>query len=64
MIEQLTKREKEVAVLAAAGMSNREVGAHIGIKESTVKQYLHQVYGKEGIGSRFQLAARHMEPLK
>lgn len=48
MIEALTEREKQAAVFAAAGMSNREVGERMGIKESAVKQYLHRVYDKTG----------------
>ncbi len=48
MIDELTEREKQAAVLAASGMSNREVGKEMGIKESAVKQYLHRVYDKTG----------------
>lgn len=46
MNDDLTPREKQTAILAASGMSNRQVGRQLGLTEGTVKQYLHSVYEK------------------
>lgn len=54
-MDELTKREKQAAVFAASGLSNREVGHEMNIKESAVKQYLHRVYDKLGVDSRTKL---------
>ncbi len=53
---QLTRRERDVARLVAAGQRNRAIGDTLGISEGTVKMHLHNVYGKLGIESRTQLA--------
>lgn len=54
----LTDREIEIARLAAAGITNREIGARLFISENTVKTLLKSVFGKLGINSRALLAAR------
>jgi len=54
----LTRREREVAELAARGMSNSEVARELGISAETVKQHLTQVFKKAGVDGRAALAAR------
>lgn len=54
---RLRRREKEVASLAAQGFSNREIAKALFLSEQTVKDYLHDVYGKLGIRRRSELAA-------
>lgn len=52
----LTRRERDVANLVAAGQRNRAIGDKLGISEGTVKMHLHNVYAKLGLESRTQLA--------
>lgn len=52
----LTKRERDVAKLVAAGQRNRTIAETLGISEGTVKMHLHNVYAKLGLESRTQLA--------
>ncbi len=52
----LTRRERDVAKLVAAGQRNRVIAGTLGISEGTVKMHLHNVYAKLGLESRTQLA--------
>ncbi len=51
----LSKREKEVATLVAAGLSNREISRQLNLSEHTIKNYLFHVFEKLGISSRVEL---------
>jgi DNA-binding NarL/FixJ family response regulator len=51
----LTPREEQVVALVADGLSNREVGAELGLTEHTVKKYLFRIFDKLGISSRVEL---------
>lgn len=51
----LTKREMEVAKLAAKRMSNKEIAEQLFIAESTVKSNLKVIFNKLGINSRNEL---------
>src|SRR6185312_8764575 len=52
----LTKRELDIAILVAAGQSNRQIGRSLNISEHTVKNNLFRIFEKIGIGSRVELA--------
>jgi DNA-binding CsgD family transcriptional regulator len=52
---RLSDSERRVAVLAAAGYSNREIAARIYVTVSTVEQHLTRVYRKLGIRRREEL---------
>jgi DNA-binding NarL/FixJ family response regulator len=54
----LTRREAQVADLAASGLSNREIGAKLSLSDRTVEHHLGAVFSKLGIQSRVELAAR------
>ncbi|UBI41167.1 LuxR C-terminal-related transcriptional regulator [Streptomyces mobaraensis] len=54
----LTTAEHRVAVLAARGLSNREVAAELSIAVSTVEQHLTRVYRKYRIRHRRDLRTR------
>lgn len=54
----LTRREIEVAVLAANGASNNSIAAQCQISERTVKAHLSAVFDKLNISDRLQLALR------
>jgi DNA-binding NarL/FixJ family response regulator len=53
----LTRREHEIAGLAARGLSNRQIAEHLVVSVRTVDNHLHRVYGKLGITRRAELAA-------
>lgn len=55
---ELTQREKEIARLVAIGQSNKEIAQTLCISVQTVKNILHNVFEKNGIGSRTELAIR------
>jgi NarL family two-component system response regulator YdfI len=48
----LTDREKEVLSAVARGERSKEVAAHLGISERTVKAHLASIYNKLGVDSR------------
>jgi NarL family two-component system response regulator YdfI len=49
---ELTERELEVLKAVARGERSKEVAAHLGISERTVKAHLASIYGKLGVDSR------------
>jgi DNA-binding NarL/FixJ family response regulator len=53
----LSRREGEVARLAAAGLSNSEIAARLGLSVRTVESHLYQVFAKLGLDHRDQIAA-------
>ena len=55
--DQLTPQELQIAQMAAAGMSNREIGQQLYISHRTVGAHLHRIFPKLGITSRSQLHA-------
>ena len=55
-LDQLTSREREVALLAAEGLSNREIGARLYLAEGTVRNYLSIAFEKLGVARRAELA--------
>jgi two-component system, NarL family, response regulator YdfI len=48
----LTDREREVLVEVARGERSKEIAAHLGITERTVKAHLDSIYNKLGVDSR------------
>jgi DNA-binding CsgD family transcriptional regulator/tetratricopeptide (TPR) repeat protein len=57
-LAELTTREREVTVLAAQGLTNREIGARLYLSEGTVRNYLSTAFTKLGVSRRAQLAGR------
>ena len=53
----LTRREREVAVLLACGLTNRQIAAALVVTEKTVEAHVGHILGKLGLSSRVQLAA-------
>jgi DNA-binding CsgD family transcriptional regulator len=53
----LTVREHDVAVLAADGLSTREIADKLFLSRRTVENHLQRIYDKLGVTSRRQLAA-------
>ncbi len=53
--DSLTKREREVARLAARGCSAKEIAEQLFIGERTVETHLANAYAKLGVGSKLEL---------
>ena len=53
--DPLTPQEREIAMLAAAGMSNKEIGQRLFLSHRTVGAHLYQIFPKLGITSRAAL---------
>ena len=52
----LTRREREIAVMAAAGASSREIADRLVLSVRTVDNHLQNAYSKLGVTSRSELA--------
>lgn len=55
--ELLSHREAEIARLAARGLSNKEIGQHLGISPWTVATHLRRTFLKLEITRRIELCA-------
>jgi DNA-binding CsgD family transcriptional regulator len=51
----LTPQEHEIAALAAAGLSNKEIGERQFLSHRTIANHLYQLFPRLGIGSRAAL---------
>lgn len=51
----LTQREREVAILAKARLSHKEIAEKLCISKATVRTILYNAYGKLGIHSKSEL---------
>ena len=58
----LTRRERQVADLVAAGRTNRQIARALTISEKTVEVHVHNVIAKLGAQSRTEVAARGWSP--
>ena len=56
-ISRLSAREREVAMLAAAGYSNAQIATALFISVATVKDHMHSALRKTELSSRAQLIA-------
>ncbi|HLL98102.1 MAG TPA: response regulator transcription factor [Rubrobacteraceae bacterium] len=50
--EEPSGRELEILLLAARGLSNRQIAASLTLSEATVKRHLANLYAKMEVGSR------------
>lgn len=56
VLEPLTKREREVALEASKGLSNKEIARALSISERTVKAHLTSVFETLNVKDRLHLA--------
>jgi DNA-binding NarL/FixJ family response regulator len=57
-VERLSSREREVALLAASGLTSRAIAERLYVSKRTVDNHLQRIYTKLGVTGRHQLAAR------
>lgn len=57
-VSSLTPSERDVALRASGGESNRQIARGRGTSERTVANQLASIFAKLGVGSRAELAAR------
>jgi DNA-binding NarL/FixJ family response regulator len=55
--DDLTDREAEVARLASAGLSDRDIARRLHLSVRTVQSHLYRTYRKLGVADRTELAA-------
>jgi DNA-binding CsgD family transcriptional regulator len=48
----LTERERQVLMVAAEGLTARQIADRLGVRERTVTTHLGRIYGKLGVGTR------------
>jgi DNA-binding NarL/FixJ family response regulator len=58
----LSKREREVVEHLAEGLTNREIGARMGLSQHTVKNYLLRIFDKLGVSNRVELLSLTLQP--
>ena len=57
----LSVRELEILLLAARGLSNRQIAIRVSLTEGTVKRHLSNSYHKMGVGSRSEAARKALQ---
>ena len=57
----LSARELEILLLAARGLSNRQIATTAHITEGTVKRHLHNSYQKMEVGSRSEAVRKALD---
>ena len=55
-VRELTDREREVLVLVATGLANKQIARRLGITEKTVKAHLTRLFQRLGVTDRTQAA--------
>jgi DNA-binding NarL/FixJ family response regulator len=59
--EPLTKREREVLRLIAAGSSNKEIADALGAAEGTIKNHASSIFSKLGVRDRTRAVLKGLE---
>ena len=57
LLAGFTPREQRILGWLAAGLTNREIAAELGLSEKTVRNHVSTMLGKAGMRNRTQLAA-------
>ena len=54
-VSQLTRREKQVLVLVADGLSNSQIGARLALSPNTVRAHINHIFAKPKISGMAEL---------
>jgi DNA-binding NarL/FixJ family response regulator len=55
-LARLSDRERQIAMLVARGLKNRDIAGELNISENTVKRHLQSIFNKTGTRDRLELA--------
>jgi DNA-binding NarL/FixJ family response regulator len=55
-LARLSDRERQIAMLVARGLKNRDIAGELSISENTVKRHLQSIFNKTGTRDRLELA--------
>ena len=58
LMEQLTKSEREIAILVMEGLTNKEIASKLFISVHTVKAHLEAIYEKLEVYNRVQAVTK------
>ena len=58
---RMTKREREIIVLIAEAMSNKEIADRLNLSTYTVKSHIHNILEKMALHSRLEIATHSYE---
>jgi ATP/maltotriose-dependent transcriptional regulator MalT len=61
-LNNLSRREAQVAICCAEGLSNAEIGERLRVSEQTVKFHLRHIFVKFGVKRRAELVSRLLTP--
>jgi DNA-binding NarL/FixJ family response regulator len=54
-MDELTPQELQIAQMAAAGLTNREIGERLYLSHRTIGSHLYRIFPKLGVTSRSEL---------
>jgi DNA-binding NarL/FixJ family response regulator len=57
----LSARELEILLLAARGLSNRQISENLHLAEATVRRHLANTYAKMGVSSRSEATRKALQ---
>ena len=57
-VESLSRREAQVTLCCAQGLTNAEIGIRLQVSEQTVKFHLRNIFVKFGVKRRTELVSR------
>ncbi len=54
VVEPLTRREREILVMLATGLSNQQIADRASISEATTRTHVGNIFGKLGVNNRVE----------
>jgi DNA-binding NarL/FixJ family response regulator len=63
-LQRLTPRERAIAHLVCAGLTNKQIARQLTVTEGTIKMHLHNIYTKLAISNRTMLAWLGLEQMR
>jgi DNA-binding NarL/FixJ family response regulator len=61
MIEELSRRERQILLLICRGMCNKEIARELDVTEKTVEWHISNILGKLGAANRTQAVVVALE---
>jgi DNA-binding CsgD family transcriptional regulator len=61
MAAGLTRRERDVLVMVAQGLTHKQIGTRLSLSKATIDTYIHRVRQKVGSGNKADLTRLAMD---